>query len=147
MKGKRDTIDRDLLLAMCAIYEDIFATKNLEFEGRAKGRNPHSYRDEGEILPDGDLKPQGADVYKSTWELVNYIGWKYDRNQPQALQRGSAKVSFKEMVVEMEEDPEVKKRIRSGRVSEDGDLFEDDPEAKEGDGPEKEGDGPEKPSG
>jgi hypothetical protein len=133
---------------MCAIYEDIFATKNMDSQEKALGRNPHSYRDDGEVLADGDLKPLGPDIYKSSWELVNYIGWKYDHKQPQALQRGSAKVSFKDMVVEMEEDPEVKKQIRSGRVSDDGDWYPDDPETQEGDEPkEKSGDEPKPKSG
>lgn len=77
------------------------------------------------VIEDGEYKPNSEDIYEATFELVQYIGWKYDVSQPLAKQRGTATVSLGELLTELEEDPEVKKRIRTGEVGEEDDIYED----------------------
>ena len=64
--------------------------------------------------------------YEASFDIVNFIGWKYDMNQPQAKQRGSQTVSFAEMLKEMEEEDDGKAGplIRSGTVQEEDESNE-----------------------
>ena len=107
-KGRREIVSKDILFAMLAVYSTLFKIDLPE-----------------NVIEDGEYKPNSEDIYEATFELVQYIGWKYDVSQPLAKQRGTATVSLGELLTELEEDPEVKKRIRTGEVGEEDDIYED----------------------
>lgn len=115
LKGKKDDISKDMQLAMTALYQSNFEiNKKTEIDnGTYKVKNDGEYQ-----VPEK--------YYEASFDIVNFIGWKYDMNQPQAKQRGSQTVSFAEMLKEMEEEDDGKAGplIRSGTVQEEDESNE-----------------------
>ncbi|EGR27241.1 hypothetical protein IMG5_199200 [Ichthyophthirius multifiliis] len=94
---QRNGIYKDTLYATIAIYESLF---------REKDKNLQEYQNQ---------------IF-STFEIINFAGWKYHESQPKPKKRGSAEFNLKDLSKQIQDiDPESAKIMKSGEIGEDDD--------------------------
>jgi NADH dehydrogenase [ubiquinone] 1 alpha subcomplex assembly factor 5 len=93
------TIDTDeITVGYPSMFELMFDLKGMAENNAAFNRPVHLNRDAmmaaAAIYKDMYGKDEGI---PATFQIIYFIGWKYDKSQPQPVERGSANVSLKDL--------------------------------------------------
>lgn len=101
-KNDRNTVLRDVILGVAGVYETLysgpFEKSNMDLD--------EDYKDIDDMIP-------------ASFHLMQFIGWKYHKDQVQPKERGTG-LEIEEFVDEiLDGDEEAKKKVRFGTLEEE----------------------------